>query len=145
MRYFLSKILANVSLTNQELKWFIKLCNHYQFPSRIVNFEDEYYSKYESVDGMTWIVLSSENLFVGLTRYYLFLQWICFQWMGYSLRRLDYICIGDYCGPELFPPRTLAIQREVFKEDRFLFVTQVLCSFKRCVKFMTQMHTLYTI
>lgn len=38
----------------------------------MVNFEDEYYSKYESVDGMTWIVLSSENLFVSLTRYYFF-------------------------------------------------------------------------
>ena len=64
--------------------------------------------------------------------------------MGYSLRRLDYICIGDYCGPDLFHPRTLAIQRDIFKEVRFLFVTQVLCSFKRCMKFMTQKHTVYT-
>lgn len=64
--------------------------------------------------------------------------------MDYSLRRLDYICIGDYGGPDLFPLRTLAIQREVFKEDRFLFVTQVLCSFKRCMKFMTQKHTVFT-
>lgn len=42
--------------------------------------------------------------------------------MGYSLRRLDYICIGDYGGPDLFPLRTLAIFREKFskKIDSYL-------------------------